>query len=170
MHCVRIHSRIPASQLRAATCNIDSTLKCVMNKLSNCIEAVSGCSCTDVYQLGLQCLFVYWHDTFELDLPVLVARAAAEIMRSRQEFLRRQHPGLKLLVKDIADFNKHTVTDVDDTEPVPMPMGDVFFGGFVCKDLTNANSNRKNTRSNVRLGLGESGQTYSYCRRYTLLA
>ena len=133
--------RIPPFVLPVFLKNFGSTVSALSESgpLTSC---VSGCSGTDVYAIGNQVFSTAVHDLFDVEVPAWEQTLASDNDESRLSFVRRQHPGLRILCGDIAQLEGTQVWNLLRGQWEPVPFSDFYVGGFSCKDLSSQNSQR----------------------------
>ena len=102
------------------------------------------------------------HDLFDVEVPAWEQSLASDTDETRLSLIGRQHPGLRILCGDIAQLERTQVWNSLRGRWVPVPFGDMFYGGFSCKDLSTKNSQRSALRGGLRAGRGSTGETFFY--------
>lgn len=93
---------------------------------------------------------------------------AAEICPKKREFIKNMHPELLHLLCDVADFSRRKLQTHGggsiSLEELLQEKIDHLIAGFVCKDISPCNGNRKNFAATLNKEDGRTGSTYKYMK------
>ena len=127
------------------------------------MSAGSGCSGTDIYLVCLECISQYFVTHHAFDLKVK-CRFATEVDAKKQPFLKAEHE-VPMLIADVKEYKEDRVRDLVSGDICLQPWVDAYTGGFVCKAISNQNSQRKNNKGAVSRADSDTGFTFD-CMKY----
>ena len=130
----------------------------------NGMSAGSGCSGTDIYLTCLECMSEYFSVTHGFSLKV-DHKFATEIDPKKQPFIVQEWD-TPILVADVAEYKEKSVKNLRTQEQTYLPYVDAYTGGFVCKAISNQNSQRKANKGAVKRADTDTGMTFDAMKHF----